>query len=335
MPRKTRAQALGDSSLLHVMSRCARSMLLLQAGEGEATTAIPEPRKQWFYDRLRLLHAAFAIDVQGFAIMGNHFHLVVRLCPRDLARWSAREVVERWAKVHPPRDGKYRPREADEAWIAERLADPAWVEATRAKLGSISQFMKDLKQPIAERINKLEGAVGHFWQGRFKAVPIESEEQHVAALAYVDLNPFAAGQGKTPEEPRYTSLHERARAYRESRSCKSHKSRQARHARGQSALWFAPLDDPSERSALPRARPGASPGPRPGLVPGPVSGDVFCMRVADYLKLVDGLARCVRRGRRRLDARAERILDRLDLDPGELLRQFQRFTGPSMPGGPG
>lgn len=306
-------------------------MLLLEAGAGEATADIPEPRKQWFYERLRLLHAAFAIEVQGFAIMGNHFHLVVRVCPRELARWSGREVVERWARVHPPRDGKYRPREADEAWIAERLADPDWVEATRAKLGSISQFMKDLKQPIAERINRLEGAVGHFWQGRFKAVPIQSEEQHVAALAYVDLNPFAAGQGKTPEEPRYTSLHERARAYRESRSRKPRESRKPCQATGQSALWFAPLDDPSERLTLAHARPSASPGVAPGPPRGPIPGGVFCMRVADYLKLVDGLARCVRRGKRRLDARAERILDRLDLDPGELLRQFQSFTDRPVP----
>ena len=39
---------------------------------------------------------AFALDICAYAIMSNHYHLVVKMAVQDAKKWSAREVVQRW-----------------------------------------------------------------------------------------------------------------------------------------------------------------------------------------------------------------------------------------------
>jgi hypothetical protein len=70
----------------------------------------------------------------------------------------------------------------------------------RQTLGSLSAFMKHLKQPIAWRANREDGCLGHFFESRFYSGALLSEEAVVAAMAYVDLNPVRAKIAKTLEE---------------------------------------------------------------------------------------------------------------------------------------
>ena len=53
-------------------------------------------------------------------------------------------------------------------------------------------------------INKREGWTGYLWQGRFSSFPMD--EQHLMnAVAYVELNPVAAGLVRRPEDWRWSS----------------------------------------------------------------------------------------------------------------------------------
>jgi len=138
----------------HVTSRCVRRAFLLQDGDDQ--------RRNLLLKQLQLLDQVFAVDVCGFGILENHIHIVLRLHPDEAEVWSDRQVVLRWAKIHPPRNGAWQVVDVTEQWINERLQDGQWVVDTRRKLTDLSQFMKDLKQPIAQIANRSDGVTGHY-----------------------------------------------------------------------------------------------------------------------------------------------------------------------------
>jgi hypothetical protein len=62
----------------------------------------------------------------------------------------------------------------------------------RRELGSLSTFMKFLKQPIARRANAEAGVTGHFFEQRFWSAALLSERALLSCMLYVDLNPVRA-----------------------------------------------------------------------------------------------------------------------------------------------
>ena len=144
--------------------------------------------------------------------MSNHFHLVIYSDPLTPNDWSASEVVDRWLSVCPPRD--YRGRIDDKRTQDVRLQllnQPDKVVELRRKLGSVSVFMKLLKQPIARRANLEDRCGGHFFEQRFYSGALLDEAAVIAAMAYVDLNPVRAGIAERLEACRDTSIEQRLR----------------------------------------------------------------------------------------------------------------------------
>jgi len=192
----------------HLVSRCVSRAWLF--GVDPLTNIDYSHRKVWLLDRLKHLGQAFALDVYAYAVMSNHFHLVVYYDPAAPGRWSDLEVVQRWLTVCPPKrpDGSI-----DEALKALRTAalldDPEAIEILRSKLGSLSVFMKLLKQPIARRANLEDGRTGHFFEQRFYSGAVLSDASVTAAMAYVDLNPIRAKIAKTIAQAKHTAIYAR------------------------------------------------------------------------------------------------------------------------------
>ena len=192
----------------HLVSRCVRRSWL--CGFDRHTQRDYSHRKDWLLRRLKQLASAFAVDVYAYAIMSNHFHLVVYYDPNAAKSWTTLEVAQRWLQICPPKllDGT-----VDESryaiFLETLLADPARIENVRAKLGSLSVFMKFLKQPIARRANLEDQCGGHFFEQRFYSGALLSQEAVIAAMAYVDLNPVRAKIARTIAEAKHTSVHER------------------------------------------------------------------------------------------------------------------------------
>ena len=141
------------------------------------------------------LAQCFSVAIDAFAIMSNHFHLVVYYDPQDSARWSDEEVADRWLSAFPPHAISQSPEDADEILSMHRailLSMPERLLHARKVLGSLSMFMKHLKQPIAYQANKEDRCSGHFFEGRFYSGALLDESAVVAAMAYVDLNPVRA-----------------------------------------------------------------------------------------------------------------------------------------------
>jgi hypothetical protein len=57
-------------------------------------------RKQWVIDRLSQLSQIFAIKICAYAVMSNHYHLVVHVDREKSKRWTAEEVIHRWSQLH-------------------------------------------------------------------------------------------------------------------------------------------------------------------------------------------------------------------------------------------
>jgi hypothetical protein len=51
-------------------------------------------------DRIRFLTSVFAIDVAAYAVMSNHYHLVVYIDENEAMAWSDKEVCHRWQQLY-------------------------------------------------------------------------------------------------------------------------------------------------------------------------------------------------------------------------------------------
>jgi len=60
-----------------------------------------EHRKPWVERKITELAEVFACSVLSFAVMSNHFHLVVSMLPAETNAWSDYQVAERWCRLFP------------------------------------------------------------------------------------------------------------------------------------------------------------------------------------------------------------------------------------------
>ncbi len=199
--------SLADTPYYHITTRCVRRSFL--CGFDRETKTDYEHRRQWIVERIRLLASVFAIDICAYAVMSNHYHLVVKISPEQIEALDDQTVVQRWLTVfkgHPlVRD--YANGAALPSLHREFVAQQ--IEHFRRSLADISCFMKYLNQPISRRANKEDRCKGRFFEQRYTSDPLLTEEALLSCMAYVDLNPIRAKMAETPESSDYTSIQER------------------------------------------------------------------------------------------------------------------------------
>ncbi len=205
-PRKVLI-SLADTPYYHITSRCVRRAFL--CGVDHYSGRNYEHRRQWIVDRIRLLSSLFAIDVCAYAVMSNHYHLVLKLCPEQLEDLNDEQIMERWCALFkgPLLVQRYRSGEPLSAPEKSTVLDI--VQVWRGKLSSISWFMRCLNQTIARQANLEDECTGKFWECRFTSQALKTEEALLSCMAYVDLNPIRAEMAESPETSEYTSIQER------------------------------------------------------------------------------------------------------------------------------
>ena len=211
LPRSKYVQE-GKEGVYHCFSRCVRRAFLY--GYDTRTRRDFSHRKAWLVNRLRQLAGIFAIEVCAYAVMENHYHVILRTRPDISARWSDQEVAARWLTLFPRNCGL---RNAAKLSVEEQirfLANcPGRIATLRQRLSSLSWFMGRLNEYIARAANKEDGVKGRFWESRFKCQALLDEAAIAACMVYVDLNPMRAGRARTAEESDFTSIQERIRAW--------------------------------------------------------------------------------------------------------------------------
>ena len=177
MPRTQRMIIDDQSAVYHVMSRTALDGFPL--GDVE---------KDFMLDLIRRYSALYLVEILGFSIMGNHFHILVRVFPEY--EFTDEEILKRYADFYGD----------------ERIYVDGLIPNLRQKLTSLSEFMREIKVGFARFYNRRHHRRGYFWGDRFKSVIVENGETLINCLAYIDLNPLRAGLVERPEQYRWNSL---------------------------------------------------------------------------------------------------------------------------------
>lgn len=213
-PRKEQIDIENIATYYFITCNCARKSWL--CGYDPQTGYDYEHRKHRLQARIHYLNSVFAIDVAGYSVMSNHYHLLLHVNRKLMESWSNQEVVDHWLCLFKAYDKPFihrwnrgetltqaEQRKVDEEinkW-RERLIDPSW-------------FMRCLNQPIATEANHEDGMRGYrFWEPRFDSQAVQTEADLLACLSYIDLNPVYACIADTPESSDYTSFQERLRQH--------------------------------------------------------------------------------------------------------------------------
>jgi REP element-mobilizing transposase RayT len=149
------------------------------------------------------------IDVCAYAVMSNHCHLALKVCPEQLEDLSDDEIMDRWCALFKGPLLIQNYRSGEDLKLFERAGVSDIVNVWRTRLSSISWFMRCLNQPIAHQANREDKCRGKFWESRFNSQALKSEEALLSCMVYVDLNPVRAGMADTPETSSHTSIRER------------------------------------------------------------------------------------------------------------------------------
>ncbi len=206
----------------HVTSRCVRRAFL--CGIDHYTQQSYEHRKPWVLDKIKQLAGIFTIDLCAYAIMSNHYHLILHINLADNRSLTDAEVAARWQQIFAMPMlvddwllGKAQST-AEQEMVAELIAK--W----RDRLKDISWFMRCLNEDIARRANQEDNCKGHFWEGRFKSQALLDEKALLTCMAYVDLNPIRADLCQRVDEQEFTSIYERIQQYKAKQNNKAVKS---------------------------------------------------------------------------------------------------------------
>ena len=192
----------------HCISRCVRRAFLM--GTDARTGDCFDHRKEWLVELLGELASVFALEVCAYAVMSNHYHVVIRIVRGRAEAWSDEEVLDRAQKLFPMTVKALR-REAKESPAAKK-ALATKVLMYRERLFSLSWFMRCLNERIARRANREDGVRGRFWEGRFQSQPLLDAGALLTCMSYVDLNPVRAGLADSLSGSDFTSIQARLRS---------------------------------------------------------------------------------------------------------------------------
>lgn len=190
-----------EGGFYHVFNRCVRQARL--CGENPVTGENRDHRRGWIESRLLTLTDAFAVDVYAYAVMSNHYHIVIHYCPQQARTWTDDEVIRRWLSVYGSTNRRHR-RSGQELHH-----DAEWIEERRKRLGDLSWYMRSLNEHIARKSNREDSCTGRFWEGRYRSKPLPDERAVHACMVYNDLNPFRAGLVDHVDAKQHTSLRRR------------------------------------------------------------------------------------------------------------------------------
>ena len=206
---------LSATSYYHCINRCVRRAFL--CGNDNLSGKNYEHRKTWVVDRLTELASVFSVEICAYAVMSNHYHLVLRVDKETAESWSEDEIIERWQKLFqlPLLVQRYTTDQTTST--AENEVAQKIIQTWRNRLMDISWYMRMLNEHLARKANAEDNCKGSFWEGRFKSQALLDDVAVLTCMSYVDLNPIRAKMTNLLETSDFTSIQQRISHLKKSR----------------------------------------------------------------------------------------------------------------------
>ena len=317
MARVNRREVLSESEIqvVHCINRCVRRAYL--CGTDPLTGADYEHRRELIRQRMKFLAGVMAVDVIGYCVMSNHFHVILRNRPDVVQDWSDNEVAQRWWQLCPARrEADGTAKEPTEFELNAIRNDGEGLVEKRKRLSSVSWFMRFLCEKVARVANRQDRCTGRFWEGRFKTQLLPDEAALLACMQYVDLNPLRAQMAKTPEQSDFTSAQDRSADVKSADDVSSADARDNRIEHGQRAGWLSPVPLESRRQKV-RQKAAKRRCSNRGCI---------SLSTLEYLQLLDWTGRQIVSGRRgRVPPDVNAMLEHLQISRELWVDCVQRF----------
>ena len=167
----------------HLISRIAHRVYFLEDDE-----------RSDFLEIVRRAAEFAGIELLGWCVMTNHFHLLVYLpAPRFV---DEPEVLRRYGVLK----GAVAAEEAKGLFAEWRRAGESgeglveeWLDRQRRRMYDVGAFMKIVKQWFSEEYNRRHSHKGTLWESAYYSRTVASSEPELAkCLGYIHLNPIRA-----------------------------------------------------------------------------------------------------------------------------------------------
>ena len=171
------------TSHYHLMSRANDRRFLFEKGRV----------KTQLVDALKRAAAFSGIEIDAYAAMDNHFHVVCKVV-RPEEPVPEDELVRRVAALK----GERAAEELASHWkelraIGMEASVAEAQERLRARMNDISEFIKTFKEAFNVWYKREREYTGTIWSGRFSSTLVEGGRYRATCMRYVYLNPVRAG----------------------------------------------------------------------------------------------------------------------------------------------
>ena len=311
---------LEETPFYHCNVRCVRRAFL--CGHDISTNQNFDHRRQWIVSRLQFLSHIFSIDICAYAVMSNHYHVVLHVDKTRALAWTDDEVIERWMQLyrcHPLVDFWLKNKDKCEKAIVEQAK--IIVEKWRQRLFDIGWFMRGINETIARMANHEDNCKGRFWEGRYKSQALLDETALLSCMTYVDLNPVRANLANDVIDSDFTSIQQRLFDYINHKRKKNVEDKQLIQKMNLRIQGQQKIEIDLKLDRLPKAT----------LMPFDSSSYTSINKAIpftrlDYFKLVEDTGRIIRENKRGfIDGNIPLILQRLSINTDTWMEHIKQF----------
>lgn len=201
-----RPRLLAPPSASHAIYHCVSRVV-------DKRRVFGDVEKAQFVKYMRMYEELCGVQVLTYAVMGNHFHLLVEVPPRPAVLPTEEELIDLVRRTQGSGPAGLI-RSQFERWRGQGNLEAIALEMERwfSIMWDLGRFMKVLKQRFTQWFNRRQPGrrSGTLWEERYRSVVVESGLALQAMALYIDLNPVRAGIVQDPKDYRFSGYGEAA-----------------------------------------------------------------------------------------------------------------------------